>query len=141
MEKDRNWSTIVPILVWIACLIITGFRTFLDTTIDLKDCQFWITFFNWFSSNTFSAFISMVVVMMVQFYAIEKNNANGLRIKGEKYSGLSRKNISITIIATVIYYSMAIVDALMSSGATSFIMFLFSITYIILYFNYMKARF
>lgn len=127
MEKDRNWSTIVPILIWIVCLILTGFRTFSDATIDIKDYQCWLTIFDWFSSNTFSAFISMVVVMIVQFFAIEKNSANGLRIKGEKYSGLSRENISITIIATIIYYSMAIIDAFRSSDITSFIMFLFSI--------------
>lgn len=49
-----------------------------------------------FNSNTFSTFISMVICMAYKFFTTDEN-------KQELDSGLSRKWIWLTILATIIY--------------------------------------
>ena len=72
-----------------------------------------------FNSNTFSTFISMVICMAYKFFTTDEN-------KQELDSGLSRKWIWLTILATIII--------------TSVIMAAASLAYIILFFKVMRKK-
>lgn len=133
--KKQKWVSWMPIIVWVVCLTYTGVKMFRSPAFYTSE-NCWISIFDWFSSNTLSAFISIVLVMIVQFYS-SANDSN--RIKGEKSSGLSKKYISVTIIATLLYYTVVIIDACLIAGWTSILMFIYSILYIILYFTVMRV--
>ncbi|MFG6328039.1 MAG: hypothetical protein K1W06_00970, partial [Lachnospiraceae bacterium] len=75
----------------------------------------------------------MIICMAYQYFAVYDN-------KQQEKSGLSRKWIALTIISTAIYGGIAIINACRYCLATSFIMAVVSIIYVILFFKFMKIR-
>ena len=86
-----------------------------------------------FNSNTFSTFISMVICMAYKFFTTDEN-------KQELDSGLSRKWIWLTILATIIYGMCAVINASRYCLITSVIMAAASLAYIILFFKVMRKK-
>lgn len=128
-DKNRkaNWLTIIPILFWILCMGLSVGKMFqTGNKIHIID---WIEILN---SNTFSTFISMVICMAYQFFSVEG------KIKQEK-SGLSRRWIWLTIVSTVIYGIIAIINACRYCLITTIIMAAASVAYVIMFFKIMKA--
>ena len=126
--KKTNWLTIIPVIFWICCIGIsvgkvvqTGNKIHFTDLMDIV------------GSNTFSTYVSMIIVMMYQFFSIE--NA-----RKQEISGLSRRWISLSIIATIAYAVIAVVNACRYNSLTIRIMFIYSIVYVFLFFRFMRIR-
>lgn len=127
---DKNgkvdWLTIIPILFWLLCMGLSVGKMYqTGNEIHIID---WLEILN---SNTFSTYISMVICMAYQFFSVDE------KIKQEA-SGLSRKWIWLTIISTVVYGIIAIINACRYCLVTSVIMAGASIAYVIIFFKFMK---
>lgn len=90
----------------------------------------WIDIFN---SNTFSTYISKIISMAYQFFAVYDK-------RRQERSGLSRKWIALTIISTVVYGVIAIINACRYCLITAMIIAIASVTYVILFFRFMKIK-
>ena len=123
--KKVDWLTIIPIMFWIGCMGLSVGKMF-QTGNEIKIID-WLDILN---SNTFSTFISMVICMAYQFFSVTG--------KKQEKSGLSRKWISFTIISTIIYGIVAIVNACRYCFETTLIMTIASIVYVIIFFKYMR---
>lgn len=129
-EKDKkvDWLLIIPIIFWGLCMILSGGKLFQTGNkihiIDLIDI---------FNSNTFSTYISMIICMAYQYFAVYDK-------KKQERSGLSRKWIALTIISTATYGGIAIINACRYCMVTTIIMALASIAYVILFFKFMKVK-
>lgn len=129
-DKNRkiNWGMLIPIIFWIVCISLSTAKLFQTGNkihvIDILDV---------FNSNTFSTYISMIICMLYQFFS-EKN------IKKQEKSGLSRKGIALTIISTCAYAVMEVVNACRYNIGTTIITTIFSVTYVVLFFRYMRTR-
>lgn len=127
-SKKKDWLTIIPILFWILCMGISIGKMFqTGNEIHIID---WLEVFN---SNTFSTYISMVICMAYQFFSTD------IKSKQEE-SGLSRKWMWLTILSTVIYGIVAIINASRYCLVTTVIMSVVSLGYICLFFKYMRVR-
>lgn len=127
-NKKVDWLVIIPIIFWVLCMGLSVGKMFqTGNEIHILD---WLDIFN---SNTFSTFISIVICMAYQFFAV-----NGKK-KQEK-SGLSRKWIALTLISTGVYGGVAIINACRYCLVTAIIMTIVSIVYVIMFFKFMKLR-
>lgn len=125
-RNKHDWLTIIPLLFLVLC-IGCGIGRLLHS-IDS------ITIFSIISTineNIFATFISMVICMAYQFFS-----ARGSR--KEERSGLSRKYIPLTIIASAVYGIMFVVDACLYNKATIILLFVVSVGYMVLYFSCMR---
>lgn len=125
-KRPSDWLTIIPILFWVLCIAISLAKLCQSgNEIHIIDC---IEIFN---SNTFSTFISMVICMAYKYFTVPAN-------KQEIDSGLSRKWIWLTIMATVIYGMFSVANASRYCLATSVIMAIASVIYVVLFFKVMR---
>lgn len=127
-SKRINWSTIIPIMFWIACMIMSFGKMVQNT-----DCIRLIDLLDIFNGNTFSTYISMVICMAYQFFS-------GNNSKRQEKSGLSRKWISLSIMSTIFYGIMSVVNTCIYNLITTILMSICSFIYIILYFAFMRKR-
>ncbi len=127
-NKKTDWLTIIPIMFWLSCMGLSVGKMFqTGNKITIVD---WLDIF---SSNTFSTYISMVICMAYQYFSV-----NGR--KQQERSGLSRRWIPLTIIATVAYGVVAIINACVYCLFTSCLMAAVSLAYVILFFTVMKLK-
>lgn len=123
-----DWSIVIPLLLWWACILLSiGKNLQLDERLCALD---WIDIFN---SNTFATYIAIVLTMLYQYFSIRKR-------QHEEYSGLARNFIPMTIIITIIYGIVAIINACRFNIITSIIMAVISIIYVTLFFTKMRLR-
>ena len=123
-----DWLTIIPIFFWFGCMGLSVGKLF-QTGNEIHFID-WLEIIN---SNTFSTYLSMIICMAYQFFSV--NNT-----KKQEESGLSRKWISLSILSTIIYGIIAIVNACRYTLLTTIIMTVASIIYIILFFKFMRAK-
>lgn len=127
-DKKVDWLLVIPIIFWPLCMVLSVARMFqTGNEIHILD---WIDIFN---SNTFSTYISMVICMAYQFFAVYDK-------KQQEKSGLSRKWISLTIISTIVYGVFAIINACRYCLVTALILMMISIIYVILFFKFMRVK-
>lgn len=127
-RKKADWLTIIPILFWLSCMAFSLAKLYQSgNEIHIID---YIEIFN---SNTFSTFISMVICMAYKFFTTDEN-------KQELDSGLSRKWIWLTILATIIYGVCAVINARRYCLITAVIMAVASLSYVILFFKIMRKK-
>lgn len=127
---DKNgkvdWLTIIPMLFWVLCMGLSIGKMFqTGNEVHIID---WLEVLN---SNTFSTYISMVICMAYQFFSAERKSK-------QEESGLSRKWIWLTIVSTVLYGIIAIVNACRYCLVTSIIMAMVSVVYIFIFFKFMR---
>lgn len=129
---DKNgkvaWLTIIPMLFWVSCMGLSIGKMF-QTGYEVHIID-WLEVLN---SNTFSTYISMVICMTYQFFSAERKSK-------QEESGLSRKWIWLTIVSTVLYGIIAIINACRYCLVTSIIMAMASIVYVFIFFNFMRRR-
>lgn len=129
-KKGRkvDWLTIIPVFFWISCMGLSAGKMFqTGNEIHILD---WLDIFN---SNTFSTYISMVICMAYQFFSVYDK-------KKQERSGLSRKWIPVTVLSTVLYCAVAIVNACRYCLFTAGLMAVVSAVYVFLFFKYMKLK-
>lgn len=127
-DKEIDWLMVIPIIFWIFCMCLSvGKMLQTGNKIHIID---WVDIFN---SNTFSTYISLIICMAYQYFSIYDK-------KQQEKSGLSRKWISLTIISTIVYGVIAIVNACRYCLLTAIIMAIASIIYVILFFKFMKIK-
>lgn len=129
-EKDKkvDWLIIIPMIFWISCMGLSVGKMFQSgNEIHIID---WLDIFN---SNTFSTYISMIICMAYQYFAVYDS-------KRQERSGLSRKWIALTVISTAIYGVFALINACRYCLVTSIMMTIISIIYVILFFGFMKLK-
>ena len=120
-DKKIDWLIIIPIIFWISCMCLSVGKLFQSgNEIHIID---WLDIFN---SNTFSTYISMIICMAYQYFAVYDS-------RQQELSGLSRKWIALTIISTVVY-------ACRYCLGTTIAMTIVSIVYVILFFKFMKLK-
>ena len=123
-----DWLTIIPVLFWIGCMALSiGKMVQMGKKIRCIDCL------DIFNSNTFSTYLSMIICMSYQFFSLENT-------RKQEISGLSRKWISLTILATIVYGIIAIINACRYNLVTTIIMTVFSVIYIVRYFGLMRSK-
>lgn len=127
-NKKVDWLTIIPVLFWIGCMSLSVGKMF-QTGNEIHFID-WLDIFN---SNTFSTYLSMIICMAYQFFSVSNT-------KKQEASGLSRKWIGLTILSTIMYGIIAIVNVCRYNLLTTIIMTLASIVYIILFFKFMRAK-
>ncbi len=116
-DKEIDWLMVIPIIFWIFCMCLSVGKMFqTGNKIHIID---WIDIFN---SNTFSTYISVY------------------NKKRQEKSGLSRKWISLTILSTIVYGAVAIINACRYCLVTTIIMAIASTIYVILFFKFMKTK-
>lgn len=125
---EVDWLTIIPILFWFSCMGLSVGKLF-QTGNEIHFID-WLEIIN---SNTFSTYLSMIICMAYQFFSVSNT-------KKQEESGLSRKWISLSILSTIIYGIIAIVNACRYNLLTTIIMTVASIIYIILFFEFMRAK-
>ncbi|MDO5541579.1 MAG: hypothetical protein Q4F83_16190 [Eubacteriales bacterium] len=135
MKKQRNqdidWLVVIPLLLWAVCTGIAVAKAVQSgRTIEVIE---WLEIFN---SNTFATYISIVVAMLYQFFSVGKGKNLGVK----QQSGLSNRYVPLTIISTIIYGIVAVVNASRFNLATTIIMTFVSVIYVILFFVFMKKR-
>lgn len=124
-NKKIDWLIIIPMIFWVSCMALSVGKMFqTGNEIHILD---WLDVFN---SNTFSTYVSMVICMAYQFFSVYGK-------KQQDRSGLSRKWISLTVILTVIYGIIAVVNACRYCLATAIIMAVASVIYVIVFFKFM----
>lgn len=125
--RKIDWMIVIPMLFWISCIAISSAKVAQSSggvhIIDYIDC---------FNSNTFSTYISLVICMAYQFFSADKG-------RQEERSGLSRKWIAGTIISTVVYGIVAVINTCLYGLPTTIVMAFASITYVWLFFKYMRT--
>ncbi len=127
-DKKIDWLIIIPIIFWISCMCLSVGKLFQSgNEIHIID---WLDIFN---SNTFSTYISMIICMAYQYFAVYDS-------RQQELSGLSRKWIALTIISTVVYGVIAIINACRYCIGTTIAMKIVSIVYVILFFKFMKLK-
>lgn len=127
-KKRKDWLTIIPMLFWFLCIGLSAAKLCqTDNEIHMID---WLEVFN---GNTFSTYISLVICMVYQFFSVNSK-------KKQEKSGLSRRWIPLTILSTVIYAVVAIVNACRYCVLTTVIMTGASVVYVFLFFKYMKLK-
>ena len=127
-QKDKafEWLTIIPVIFCLFFIILSVGKLY-QTGNDIHI----IDYIDIFNSNTFSTYISMVICMAYQYFSARKNQ--------EEKSGLSRRWISLTIIATAVYGAVAVFNASRYCLATTILMAIASIIYVFVFFKYMKS--
>lgn len=127
LNKIRRigWLTIIPILFWLGCMGLSVGKMYQIN----KDAHIidWLDIFN---SNTFSTFVSMVIAMAYQYFSSKKK-------KQQEKSGLSRKYIWLTIISTLVFGVMAVINACRYCLLTVVFMTVLSVIYVFLFFKFM----
>ena len=127
-DKKIDWLIIIPIIFWISCMCLSVGKLFQSgNKIHIID---WIDIFN---SNTFSTYISLIICMAYQYFSVYNK-------KRQEKSGLSRKWISLTILSTIVYGAVAIINACRYCLVTTIIMAIASTIYVILFFKFMKTK-
>lgn len=125
-KKKIDWTIVIPLMFWVLFMGMSIGKIYqTGNEVSLID---WLDVLN---GNTFSTFISMVIVMAYQFFSDEN-------VQRKDDFGLSRKGIPVTIIATIIYGIVAIVNAARYCLITAIIMALCSVAYIIIFFTVMR---
>lgn len=125
-KKKIDWTLVIPLMFWVLFMGMSIGKIYqTGNEVNLID---WLDVLN---GNTFSTFISMVIVMAYQFFSDEN-------VQRKDDFGLSRKGIPVTIIATIIYGIVAIVNAARYCLITAIIMALCSVAYIIIFFTVMR---
>lgn len=126
--KKVDWLIFIPIIFWITCIGLSiGKMVQNDNEIHIID---WLDIFN---SNTFSTYISMVICMAYQFFAVYDK-------KQQERSGLSRKWIALTVLSTIMYGVVALINACRYCLLTTIIMTAVSIAYVVIFFKFMKLK-
>lgn len=129
---DKNgkvdWLTIIPVLFWVLCMGLSIGKMF--QTGNAVHMIEWLEVLN---GNTFSTYISMIICMAYQFFSAEGKTK-------QEESGLSRKWIWLTIVSTVIYGMIAVINACRYCLFTSVVMAVASVGYIFIFFKYMRIR-
>lgn len=127
-ERRIDWLTIIPLSFCVVCMIFSFAKLYQSGNeihiLDLLDI---------FNSNIFSTFISMVICMSYRFFS-EK------RKKRERVSGLSEKWIALTVISTILYGVVALINTCIYNYLTSILLMLVSITYVKLFFKVMRYK-
>lgn len=127
-KRKVDWLLIIPLILWIGCIGISLSKIWqsdhIVSLLDILDA---------FGSSTFSTFISIVVGMAYQYFS-EKNKNN------PEKSGLSRSHIELTVVATIFYGIIAVINACIYNLITAWIMAVCSVLYVILFFKYMKIK-
>lgn len=124
-----DWLTVIPVLFWIVCIIISIVKLFqkADNPPLLNDIL------NSFNESTFSTYITMVIMLSYQYFSLDN-------ITKRKKIGLSPEYIALTIIVTIIYGIIAIINVCRYNSVTIVLMFIASIVYVILFFTFMRSR-
>lgn len=124
-----DWLTVIPVLFWIVCIIISIVKLFqkADNPPLLNDIL------NSFNESTFSTYITMVIMLSYQYFSLDN-------ITKRKKIGLSPEYIALTIIGTIIYGIIAIINVCRYNSVTIVLMFIASIVYVILFFTFMRSR-
>lgn len=126
--KKVDWLIIIPVSFWLCCMGISAGKL-LQTGNEIHILD-WIDVYN---SNTFSTYISLILCMAYQFFSADGKS-------DPEKSGLSRKWIALTIISTIVYGVIGIVNACRYCFVSTVIMAVASVAYIVLFFKYMKKR-
>ena len=119
-----NWNIWIPILLWVGCVILGIIKAVVTTTenINIKEL------IDVFNTNTFSTYLSVIVCRLYQYFTSKEAIQ-------EQSSGLSRRNIPITIIITVIYCFIAAFDAAWNTMAMTIIYLVVNFVYVVCFFN------
>lgn len=127
-----NWHIGIPVCLWIFCVVFGIIKVVLNT--DENNTIDFIEIVNAFNSNTFSTFISVVACMIYQYCTTEKG------LKREEVSGLSMKNMPATVIISLVYSSVVILDSAISHSAMAIIYCIVSIIYVICFFKIFLSK-
>lgn len=124
-----DWLTVIPVLFWIVCIIISIVKLFqkADNPPLLNDIL------NSINESTFSTFITMVIMLSYQYFSLDN-------ITKRKKIGLSPEHIALTIIGTIIYGIIAVINVCRYNSVTIVLMFIASIVYVILFFAFMRSK-
>lgn len=126
--KKAGWLIIIPIIFWVSCMGLSVGKMFqTGNGFHIID---WLDVFN---SNTFSAYISMVICMAYQFFSVYDK-------KKQERPGLSRKWIGLTVILAAVYCMVAIINACRYCLATTILMAVVSAIYVFLFFKIMRLK-
>lgn len=127
-DKKVDWLIIIPLIFWISCMGLSVGKLLQSANeIHIID---WLDIFN---SNTFSTYISMIICMSYQYFAVCDS-------RQQELSGLSRKWIALTVISTAVYGVIAVINVCRYCLATVVLMAIASIIYVILFFRFMKLK-
>ena len=124
-EHKIDWQVWIPIILWIGCVFLGILKVLLEpmynpnATIGVEEIL------NTINGNTFSTFISVVVCMLYQHFSSLKEGA-----KRNEGSGLSMRNMPVTIIITVLYLMGACFDAAISKIAMTIIYTVINAAYV-----------
>lgn len=124
--KKKDWLMIIPIIfliVWSGFCIFKLYQT--GNEVHIIDC------IDVVNSNVFSTYISLVMGMAYLFFSADTKRK---RVN----SGLSPDFIAYTIILSVFYACVAIVNACRFCVFTTILMAIYSIVYVFAFYKYMR---
>ena len=127
-NKSYDWPTSISIVFWIACII----SSFAKQAQSGTDWHLMIVL-DIINSNTFSTYGAMVIVMSYQFFSTKKK-------KQEEKSGLSRRYIPVTIIASILYCVLFVVNICRYNLCTCVVLLVSSVVYVYLFWTKMRAK-
>lgn len=123
-----DWLTIIPIVFWLTWIGLSIGKMYQSgNPIHIID---WLDVIN---SNTFSTYLSMIICMAYQFFSVSNT-------KKQEESGLSRRWIGLSILSTVIYGVIAIINACRYNLLTTVIMSFASVLYVFVFFKFMRSK-
>lgn len=127
-DNKFNWGLIIPIAFCVICVGISiGKLAQSGRPVHIID------YLDIVNSSIFSTFISMVIGMAYQFFAHTE-------IEEKIKSGLDPKWMWLTIVSTIGYGTIAIINACRFCLLTSILMFFASVGYVFVFFKYMRNR-
>lgn len=128
--KADYWPIVIAVLLWIICIGMSIARACQANASNSTKIFSLMEFVIIFNENTFSTFISLVVAFLYQF--LSRKNTD--RRKG---AILSPDFIPYTIISTVAYSLVAVINACRYCLPTIIMMLIASCVYVILFFGFM----
>lgn len=130
MQKKIDWLLIVPIVICVGCSV-SDVMKLLQSNSDLV----FIDILNIFNCNVFSAFFSIVICLLVQFFSKDKK-----RRSKSRDVGLNPRYIPLTVCSSIGYFTVYIVNVCRFCSVTSWILFICSVIYICVFFVYMLNK-
>lgn len=127
-NKRRSWPIIIPIFFLFACIIMSLWKAY-----NSNEGISFLVALEVFNSNSFSTFGAMLVVDLYQFFAADTG-------KEEELSGLSKVNIPITVILTVLFGILAVVNTCINNTVTLITQAVYSVIFIISFFRIMRRK-
>ena len=122
-KKKINWHIFIPIMFWGSCITFSFIKEIQSEKTSIK------CFLDIINTNTFSTYVSMIICMLYQFFS---NNT-----KKRQKGGLSRQNIAMTILSTVVYGICTVANAFMYNLFTTIVLLVVSLIYVFLFFTKM----